>query len=185
LALEDGRGNRDEFSEGRSSGRILRMAEIDEPTTTTPNPATRGSVDGSRGENRGRRRRWWTVGFVVAIVIVSAAAVVVYEVDRGPVTHVRVILLESPDDVCGIADERFAVAGYNSTGPAATSVTFELQNLNDTTCTVENVNTNTSGFSVGGITVPFSVSERAELAVTVSVTPPAKSYTGNLTIVFR
>jgi hypothetical protein len=110
---------------------------------------------------------------------------VIYEEDRGPITRVRVILLTSPDDVCGIAQEPFAAGGYNSTGPAPTSVTLELPNLNATTCTVAGVDTITAGFSVGGVTVPFSISGHAEKAVTVSVTPPANSFTGNLTLVFR
>jgi hypothetical protein len=155
-----------------------------EPAAAKGAEAPRPDVDPA-ADTRRRRRRWWTVSFVVAILVIAAAAAIVYEVDRGPTTEVRLILLVSPDDVCGISDERFAVAGYNSTGPAATSVTFELQNLNDTQCTVENVNTNTTGFSLGGIAVPFSIAERAQLGVTVSVTPPAKSFTGDLTLIFR
>jgi hypothetical protein len=154
------------------------------PPTPRTTPPAQPMVD-TEAATRRSRRRWWTIGFVVAILVVAAAVVVVYEVNRGPVTQVRVILLASPDDVCGIADERLAVAGYNSTGPAATSVTFQFPNLNDTTCTVENVNTNTTGFSIGGISVPFSIAERGELALTVSVTPPARSFSGNLTLVFR
>jgi hypothetical protein len=132
-----------------------------------------------------RRRRWWTVGFVAAIVVVAAAAVVVYEVEQGPATHVRTILLVAPDNVCGIADQTLAIAGYNSTGPAPTTVTFELPNLNGTSCTVESVGTNTSGFSVGGISVPFSIGGRLHVALTARVTPPSTSFTGDLTLVFR
>jgi hypothetical protein len=154
-------------------------------TTDTASAPSAVPSTPSDGPSRRRRRRAWSVGFAVAIVVVAAATVAVYEIDRGPHTQVRTILLESPDNVCGIADESFAIRGYNSTGPAPTSVTFELPNLNSSTCTVENVNTNTSGFSVGGIAVPFSLQERSELALTVSVTPPASSYTGNLTLVFR
>lgn len=143
------------------------------------------SRPGARDAGRSRRRRWWSVGFVAAIVVVAAAAVVVYEVGQGPATHVRTILLVAPDNVCGIADQPLAISGYNSTGPAPTSVTFELPNLNGTSCTVESVGTNTSGFSVGGISVPFSIEGRMHVALTARVTPPSTSFAGDLTLVFR
>lgn len=155
-----------------------------ESTPASPAASRRPPVDPRAGAGK-RRRRWWTIGLVVAILVLAATVLVIYEAESGAVTHVRVILLTSPDNVCGIAEKPFAIAGYNSTGPAATSVTFELPNLNATSCTVEHVTTATTGFSLGGVALPFSISERAEKAVTVSVTPPANSFTGNLTLVFR
>jgi hypothetical protein len=122
---------------------------------------------------------------VVAIVVVGVVAIVLYEQPEGPVTHVRVILLTSPDNACGIANETLAVAGYNSTGPAPTSLTLEFPNLNATRCSVESVSTSTSGFSVRGVAVPFSVSAHEDRAVDLSLTPPGTSFTGSLTLVFR
>jgi hypothetical protein len=161
--------------------------------TNGSSSTTAASVGGTTdrpGSSAGRvarrsRPRWWIVGIALAVVVVVGVAVVLYEVGREPATHVRVILLVSPDDVCGIADEPQALTGYNSTGSAATSVTFKLPNLNSTPCTVENVNTYTPGFALSGISVPFSIPERSDVAVTVSITPPATTYTGNLTLTFR
>jgi hypothetical protein len=155
-----------------------------EPPATVP-PASSSAGARSRAETRRRRHRWFTVGFVVAIVVVGVVAIVLYEQPEGPVTHVRVILLTSPDNACGIANETLAVAGYNSTGPAPTSLTLEFPNLNATSCSVESVSTSTSGFSVRGVAVPFSVAAHEDRAVDLSLTPPGTSFTGSLTLVFR
>ncbi len=132
-----------------------------------------------------KRRRWWVAGVVVAVAVVVVAGILVYEIEQVPVTHVRTILLASLDNVCGISDQRLGVAGYNSTGTAATSVVFALPNVNETSCTVGEVTTNTSGFSVGGISVPFSIAAHGHLTLTVRVTPPARSFTGDLTLLFE
>jgi hypothetical protein len=137
------------------------------------------------GPDAPRRRRTWTVILAAVIVVLAAVAVYLFLGAPGPETHVRAILLDSPDDACGLADEMLALHGYNSSGTAATTVAFRLPNLNGSSCTIESIGTSTPGFSVGGVALPISIAARGSVGVSVSLGPPASSYTGNVTLVLR
>jgi hypothetical protein len=134
---------------------------------------------------RSRRRRVLTLVLVAAIVVIAGfVGYLLYENESLSV-RIHAILIDAPDDVCGLADEPLAYHGYNATGASPTVVAVQVPNLNVSTCTVVGLATNTSGFSVSGANVPFSISGRGVTSLSLSIAPPSRSYSGDLTLVFR
>jgi hypothetical protein len=122
---------------------------------------------------------------LVVVVILVMSVVLIALFAPTPEVEVNYILDWAPDNVCGLSSQGIGYYGFNaSTG---TSVTFALQvpNTNQTTCTVQNVVTNTSGFSLSDVQVPLSIpgnTSYVELNLTINV--PNSAFNGNLNLVF-
>ncbi len=124
------------------------------------------------------------VGIVAAIVVVGGVAGYLYYASASIATHVESILVYSPDDACGLADEHLAYRGYNTTGTTPTTLALSVPNLNSSACTVFTVGTNTSGFSLSGTGTPFSIAGRGSHSLSLQVAPPGRSFRGDLDLVF-
>jgi hypothetical protein len=149
----------------------------------TPSPASAAAGGAGATDARRRRRRVFTFAVVLAIVAVAVAAALLYVENTGPEIHIAAILVDAPDDVCGLGDEHIAYHGYSASGVAPTTVAIHVPNLNDTTCVVDSLVTNTTGFAVSGAKLPFTIPAGGGVSLSLSITPPARSYSGNLTLV--
>ncbi len=152
--------------------------------STPGSPPAAATAASSLPPPKARRRRWIVATIVAAIVVVGGVAAYLFYTNASIATHVESILVYSPDDACGLADEHLGYRGYNSTGPSPTTLALSVPNLNSSTCTVFYVETNTSGFSLSGTGTPFSIPARGAHSMSVQVTPPGRSFRGDLDLVF-
>jgi hypothetical protein len=146
-------------------------------------PAAASAAVPPATDPRRRRRRAFTVAVVVAIVVLAVAAVLLYLETTGPMIQVNAILLDAPDNACGLNDEHVAYHGYSSSGGSPTTFAFQMPNLNDSSCVVVSLTTNTPGFAVSGLKLPLTIPARSEISLTLSIAPPARSYSGDLNLV--
>jgi hypothetical protein len=136
------------------------------------------------------RRRlvlWIIVGFVVLILVVSVIGY--FATPPAPSYNVIVtgINFDSPDNACGL-DGAFGY-GLNASTNESVPLTYDISGANSSTgtgtlaCTIESINSNTSGFSVTGANVPLNIPANGTQVLGFNLNTPADPYTGVLTFV--
>jgi hypothetical protein len=133
-----------------------------------------------------RRHRWLLIGVVVVVAILLIGAVA-FILTAPPEIDVTVINFVSPDNVCGLDGAQ----DYGFNGSAGSSLEFTYLLLNflpnnaTTSCTIANITTTTSGFSVTGANTPLTIPAGANATATFyfQVNFPSTGYTGALTLV--
>ncbi len=133
-----------------------------------------------------RRRRTWVIVAVVLIVlllVVGVAAVDYFEA-KPPAIQVPFIVVWAPNNVCGLNSSPIEYYGFNSSTSQAQSFDLAVPNYNATPCTVTAASTNSTGFSLSHVEVPITVPGNGTGSMNITITPPARPYSGNMNLVF-
>jgi hypothetical protein len=133
-----------------------------------------------------RRRRGLVIAVIVVVLIAVIGGIVVYEL-TAPNVDVNVFLVWAPDNVCGLNEPNNTIAyeGFNDSPGVTDFFQFEVPNSNATTCTLIGVTTNTSGFSVSGVGLPGPIAGFGNGTLSLNLTLPGSSWSGNVNLVFR
>ncbi len=118
---------------------------------------------------------------VIVIVIIAAGLAIVFLLSSSsfPV-QVDQINIYSPDNVCGMNSTFTAFTGFNSTTGANETFQFPMPNYNSSTCTIQHVSTNTTGFSVPEAQVPFMIQGGSYGWMNITIVSPNSSFSGTL-----
>jgi len=128
-------------------------------------------------------RRTILVALVVLLVVV--AAIVVLRVSFPSTTvNVREIAVYAPDNVCGLQSNPIKYAGFSDAPGANDLFGLQVTNFNSTPCTVRSVTTNTSGFGLSNVQVPFPVAGAGNGFMNVTIVLPSGSFDGVLALVY-
>jgi len=126
---------------------------------------------------------------VVVLLVASVLAVSLLAPPSAPSVQVQSIYIWAPDNVCGLNSNPIDYYGYNSSTGAANAFQLEVPNYNTTTCVIEGVTTNTTGFALSDVEVPVSIpgNSTGNLyygSLNVTITSPGSSFSGILNLVF-
>lgn len=121
---------------------------------------------------------------VVVIVIIIAVVAVAYLLFPAPPVQVQAINIWAPDNVCGLNSNPIYYDGYNSSTGAVQTLDFGIPNFNATGCTVVDVTTNSSGFSISDVQVPLSIPGGGTGSMNITITSPSSAFTGSMNLVF-
>jgi hypothetical protein len=135
-----------------------------------------------------RRRRSRVVILVVVIVaigLVTAGVALQLLVPPPPPIEVGAIDVWAPDNVCGLSSNPVYYGGYNSSTGQAIAFELEVLNYNATACTVNNVTTNTTGFSLSDVQPHVTIPADGNSTMNLTVTSPTSPFSGNLNLLFR
>jgi zinc-ribbon domain len=145
----------------------------------------------------GRRpgpRRWLVIVVVLVVIIAIVGALLVYEA-TAPNVDVNVFVFYAPDDVCGFnnataVDNAGAgplpveYQGFNDSPGVTDGFEFEIENYNtSSSCNLVSVATNTSGFSLSDVGYPGVISAGANGTLSLDLTLPGSSWSGNVNLV--
>ncbi len=118
---------------------------------------------------------------IVAIVLVIGAVGFLLLLAQTPVVDISDINVYTTDNVCGLN----GFPGYYgfTSGGGLNELTLPITNGNTTSCTIEGVTTNTSGFEVTQAQVPLDLGPGANSTLNVTIEFPS-SYQGVLNLIF-
>jgi hypothetical protein len=130
----------------------------------------------------------------VVLILVAGVAVFAFAFLPGPSSDqvdIQEINIWAPDNVCGLNSNPVGFAGYNDTPGDVDQLELSMPNFNATSCTIAGLVTNTSGFSVSGLSLPLTipgssnpgnpVSENLNLTLNL----PNTTFNGNVNLVVR
>jgi hypothetical protein len=141
-----------------------------------------------------RRRRGLVIAIVVVIVIAIVGGIVVYTL-TAPIVDVNVFAFYAPDDVCGFNNATAVdnagygplpveYQGFNDSPGVTDGFTFTVQNFNSSSsCNIVSITTNTSGFSLSSIAYPGVIGPNGEGNLSLDLTLPGSSWTGNVNLI--
>jgi hypothetical protein len=122
-------------------------------------------------------------GVAVLVVVVAAILALPY---LGPVpqVHVEVINAWAPSDVCGIGNLSITYDGFSDEAGLSDAIQLQITNFNATACTVTKVVTNTTGFSLTDVQVPFSIAQGQSAYLGLTIVLPMGAYDGPLDLIY-
>lgn len=121
---------------------------------------------------------------VVVLVLFASTALYEYLTPPPPAVVVGSIVVWAPDNACGLNANPISYSGYNSSTGAVIPFEFEVPNFNTTSCTVDGVVTNSSGFTVSGVQAHVTIPGYGQSTLNLTITSPGSSFAGNLDLVF-
>jgi hypothetical protein len=133
-----------------------------------------------------RRRRGLVIAIVVVVLIAIIGGIAFYEL-TAPNVDVNEFLVWAPDNVCGLNEPNNLIAyqGFNDSPGVTDYFQFDVPNYNTTTCTLVSAFTNTSGFTVSDATVPLAIPANGTGTLSLNLTLPGSSWSGNVNLVFQ
>ena len=134
---------------------------------------------------RRRHRTLLLVIVVIVVVLLVAVIAIPYLEPSSPSYPVQVgaINIWAPDNVCGLNANPIYFDGFNNTTGSANTIDFGMPNFNSTLCTIGNVTTNTTGFSLSAIQVPLAIAGNGTGSMNITITAPSTDYTGDMNLV--
>ncbi len=123
------------------------------------------------------------VGIVTVVVVVGLIAVAPYVT---PSTKVTVTEMDvwAPSNVCGLNANPVSYSGFSDTVGSRDAFQLQLPNFNASSCTVQTVSTNTSGFGLSDVQVPVTVAASQNGTLNLTVLLPTSGYSGPLSLIF-
>ena len=123
---------------------------------------------------------------VIVIILLVVTLVGVHELLITPPPPIQVdnVYMWAPDGACGLDSTPNQNGGFNSSTSAVVTLVLVVPNFNSTACTIKGISTNTTGFALGAVRVPVTISGHGNATVNLTVTSPSSSFTGNLNLVF-
>jgi len=170
-------------------GHPLTAASAAAPLPSTgflPPPPPPTAAYGSPPPSPQRSRRRIVVIVAVAIVAIIASSFVAAEL-YAPTTYpiqVQYFVIFAPDNVCDLNSTPTAYYGYNDSTGSVDEFEFPIYNGNSTACTIRDVATNTTGFTLSQVQVPLTIPAQVNGTMNITVTAPGSPFTGNLNLIF-
>jgi hypothetical protein len=134
-----------------------------------------------------RRRSLALVIVVVVVVIILVLALLavaaVFLVPK-PGIQVASFIVYAPDNVCGLNATPIYYPGYNGSTGANQQFDLSVPNYNYTTCTVQAITTNTSGFGLSDVQVPLSIPANGTGSLNITLVVPTSRYSGSVNLDF-
>jgi len=156
------------------------------PVPAAPAPLPSGFEATAGPSPRPRRSHRLLVILVVVVVVVAAAGLALFLlVPAGPAVQVGAIDIWAPDNVCGLGTNSIYYEGYNASTGEAISLELYVPNYNGTSCTVSQVTTNTSGFTLSGVQTGVVVPAHGNATLNLTIGSPSSSFSGTLNLVFH
>jgi len=121
---------------------------------------------------------------VVIVAILLVTAVLIFYAEQAPTVQVTGFNVWSPDNACGLATNPISYGGFNDSTGASDEFSFQLPNYNTTPCTVVQVSTNTSGFSVSDTNVPVTVPGSGNGTLNLTLSLPNSGFDGIVNLVY-
>lgn len=127
------------------------------------------------------------IAIVVAVVLLIVVSLVAYELlAPGPASvHVQSINVWSPDNVCGLETTIIGYHGYNTTAKSDVSVELQVPNFNASKCLVHTVTTNSSGFSLSDLHLPWIIPAGGYNTTHVNIQSPSSAFSGSVNLIFE
>jgi hypothetical protein len=123
------------------------------------------------------------VAVIVAIVIV-VGGLGYYFLAAAPNVAVSNIFVWAPDNVCGLNTNPIYYSGFNASTGSTESFILVVPNSNSTSCTLNSVLTNSSGFSVNPTGLPLVIPAGGNGNLTVDIAVPSSSFSGDLNLIY-
>jgi hypothetical protein len=133
-----------------------------------------------------RRRRGLVIAIVVVILVAIIGAVAFYEL-TAPNVNIESFIVYAPDNVCGLNDPNNLLGydGFNDTPGDVDYLQFPVPNYNQSgSCNVVSVTTNTTGFALSDVVLPGPIAVNATGTLSLNLTLPGSSWTGNVYLIF-
>ncbi len=129
-------------------------------------------------------RRWIVIVVVLVIVIAIVGGLLAYEASAPTVT-INAIYFYAPDNACGLGvpANQAVYDGFSDDPGVTDTVGFIVPSFNSTTCTIQSLVTNTSGFTIVNTNLPIAIAAEGNGTLFINVTLPGSSWTGNLNLV--
>jgi hypothetical protein len=134
------------------------------------------------------------IAIVVVVIIAVVGGIVVYEL-TAPNVDVNAFVFWAPDDVCGFNNATAVNAvgqgplpieyqGFNDSPGVTDGFQFTIENYNaSSSCNIVSVTTNTSGFSLSSIGYPGAIAGGGNGTLSLDLTLPGSSWSGNVNLV--
>ena len=124
---------------------------------------------------------------VIAAVLLIALSIVAYELlAPGPASvHVLSISVLTTDNVCGLETTPIGYHGYNTTVKSSVSVELQVPNFNVSKCVVHAVSTNSSGFSLSDLHLPWVIPGDGSNATHLTIQSPGSAFNGTINLIFE
>ena len=151
-----------------------------------PIPPASAAEPPSRAVPRARRTRL-VIAIVISVVLLIVLSLVAYELFvPGPASvHVQSIVVWTPDDVCGLETNLIGYHGYNTTVKSEVSVEIQVPNFNASKCVVHTVTTNSSGFSLSDLHLPWEIPASGSNTTHVTIQSPGSAFSGDVNLILE
>jgi zinc-ribbon domain len=153
--------------------------------TLTPPPPPPAPYGGMAAPPPRRRSRLLIVVVIIVVIILVIGVAAVLLVPPTPPIQVAGINVWAPDNVCGLNANPIGFTGWNGSTSQVQVIELEMPNFNSTSCTIEHLTTNTSGFTLSQVQVPLTIGFGANgnNTMNITVTSPSTSFNGILNLV--
>lgn len=129
-------------------------------------------------------RRLALIIFVVILALILAVILYAVLAPPPPTVEVNYMVDWAPDGVCGLNSSVY-YDGFNASTGSSESFELQVPNVNATSCTITNVVTNTSGFSLSQVQVPLTIpGNTTYVELNLTINNPNVGFNGNLNLVF-
>ena len=122
---------------------------------------------------------------VIVVVVAVAAISVGHFLPPSPQVVVREMDVWAPGDVCGLSGHPVSYAGFTDTPGVSDAFRLEVVDFNASVCTLSQVSTNTSGFSLTGVGVPLTIAPGQNEYLNLTIVLPPNAFDGPLNLIYR
>jgi hypothetical protein len=119
------------------------------------------------------------------VLLVGAGLVSTLLTPKPGSIQVPAIVIEAPNNVCGLNTTPIYYFGDNWTTGSSIGFDLTVPNYNATACQVRGVASGTAGFTLSQVQVPLSIPSGGNASMNLTITAPGSPYSGNLTLIFR
>src|SRR5487761_344529 len=139
------------------------------------------------GTPASRQSKARAVVVVVVVVLVIAGGIGAYVYFTGtPAVTINGFFGYAPDDVCHLGIVPTQGTGSSDSPGADDEVELsDVPNFNATSCTIQGLSTNTSGFMISGPSVPLTIAPGATAILFFNLSLPGSAWSGNVNLIFR
>jgi hypothetical protein len=151
------------------------------PAAAPPAPPPAPTLGPGPGGPRRNRR---LVVLVIIVVVVIVLAGIIYYASTAPVVNITQLNVYAPDNVCGLNTNPIYYEGYSDDPGASDALGLQVENFNNTSCTLHEVTTNTTGFTLSDVGVPLVVAAVGNNTLNLTLTLPSGAFSGAVNLIY-